>query len=87
MGKPSDCVGGAAVLCACLFCSPVNSLACHLLAYGYLLAIHLLTYGIYDALCYWLAIHLLSSVSLLLSLCYPIDLRLSLSLRFAPALQ
>lgn len=53
-------VGGAAVLYACLFCSLVNSLACHLSAYGYLLAIRLITCGVYDALCYPLAIQLLS---------------------------
>ncbi|UXF57397.1 hypothetical protein [Vibrio phage vB_VpP_HA7] len=51
------------------------------------MAIHLLTCGIFDALCYSLAIHLLALAIVLLSLCYPIDFRLSLSLRFAPSLQ
>lgn len=57
------------------FCSLVNSLACHLSAYGYLLAIHLITCGVYDALCYPLAIHMLTLAIMLLSSCYPIDLR------------
>ncbi|HGZ6828065.1 TPA: hypothetical protein ACOLZC_004422, partial [Vibrio parahaemolyticus] len=55
--------------------SLVNSLACHLSAYGYLLAIHLITCGVYDALCYPLAIHMLTLAIMLLSSCYPIDLR------------
>ncbi|UFK26926.1 hypothetical protein [Vibrio phage vB_VpaP_AL-1] len=55
-------MSGSGVLCACLFCSTVLSLA-----------IHLSTYGIYDALCCWLAILLIYA--------------LSLSLRFAPTLQ
>ncbi|QWY13587.1 hypothetical protein [Vibrio phage vB_VpP_DE18] len=116
-GKPCDCVGGAAVLCACLFCMHGLSSACacvrvairgkagesdwkalrlrgrrgcalrlpffvvlsahalHLSAHGYLMAIHLLSYGIFDALCYPSAIHLLTLAIVLLSLCYPIDLR------------
>ncbi|QPP19761.1 hypothetical protein [Vibrio phage vB_VpP_DE17] len=49
--------------------------ALHLLACGYLLAIHLLTYGICDALRYPSAIHLLALAIVLLSSCYPIDLR------------
>lgn len=44
----------------CALCLPflltLYAHALHLSAYGYLMAIHLLPYGIYDALCYSLAI-------------------------------